>query len=123
MKVIISESQYDRLLMELQEDNYQQISNYVTRAVRKKFPIVTEINIIPFKRYGVNLIELRIFVNEQLERGETRRFRTNSFESTELAIRDYTVKILRNFFGIEPYLITFDSEDFKYEGGNYIIRL
>lgn len=122
MKVIISESQYDRLLMELQEDNHQQISNYVTRAVRKKFPIVTEINIIPFKRYGVNLIELRIFVNEQLERGETRRFRTNSFESTELAIRDYTVKILRNFFGIEPYLITFDSEDFKYEGGNYIIR-
>ena len=122
MKVIISESQYDRLLMELQEDNPQQISNYITRAVRKKFPIVTEINIISFNRYGQNLIELRIFVNEQLERGQTRRLRTDSFESTELAIRDYTVKILRNFFGVEPYLITFDSEDFKYEGGNYIIR-
>jgi len=122
MKVIISESQYDRLLMELQEDNPQQISNYITRAVRKKFPIVTEINIISFNRYGQDLIELRIFVNEQLERGQTRRLRTDSFESTELAIRDYTVKILRNFFGVEPYLITFDSEDFKYEGGNYIIR-
>jgi len=108
--------------MELQEDNPQQISNYITRAVRKKFPIVTEINIISFNRYGQDLIELRIFVNEQLERGQTRRLRTDSFESTELAIRDYTVKILRNFFGVEPYLITFDSEDFKYEGGNYIIR-
>lgn len=122
MKVIISESQYDRLLMELQEDNPQQISNYITRAVRKKFPVVSEINIIPFKRYGQDLIELRIFVNEQLERGETQRFRTNSFESTELALRDYTVKILKNFFGIQPFLITFDSEDFKYEGGNYVIR-
>lgn len=122
MQVIISESQYDRLLMELQEDNPQQISNYITRAVRKKFPVVSEINIIPFNRYESNLIELQIFVNEQLDKGTNPRHRTDSFESTELAIRDYTVKILKNFFGIKPYLITFDSEDFQYEGGNYVLQ-
>jgi len=108
--------------MEVDENDLQKVSNYVTRAIRTRFPVVSEINIISFNRYGQNLIELRIFVNEQLERGETKRFRTNSFESTELALRDYTVKILKNFFGIEPYLITFDSEDFDYKGGNYVIR-
>ena len=122
MQVIISESQYDKLLMELQEDNLQQVSNYLIRAVRKKFPVVSEINIIPFNRYGRDMIELQIFVNEQLGKGTHLRRRTDSFESTELAIRDYTVKILKNFFGITPYLITFDSEDFQYEGGNYVLQ-
>ena len=122
MKFVITENQFKSLVMEVDENDLQKVSNYVTRAIRTRFPVVSEINIISFNRYGQNLIELRIFVNEQLERGETKRFRTNSFESTELAIRDYTVKILRNFFGIEPYLITFDSEDFNYKGGNYVIR-
>ena len=122
MKFVITENQFKSLVMEVDENDLQKVSNYVTRAIRTRFPVVSEINIISFNRYGQNLIELRIFVNEQLERGETKRFRTNSFESTELAIRDYTVKILKNFFGIEPYLITFDSEDFNYKGGNYVIR-
>jgi len=122
MKFVITENQFKSLVMEVDENDLQKVSNYVTRAIRTRFPVVSEINIISFNRYGQNLIELRIFVNEQLERGETKRFRTNSFESTELALRDYTVKILKNFFGIEPYLITFDSEDFNYKGGNYVIR-
>ena len=122
MKFVITENQFKSLVMEVDENDLQKVSNYVTRAIRTRFPVVSEINIISFNRYGQNLIELRIFVNEQLERGETKRFRTNSFESTELALRDYTVKILKNFFGIEPYLITFDSEDFDYKGGNYVIR-
>lgn len=122
MKFVITENQFKSLVMEVDENDLQKVSNYVTRAIRTRFPVVSEINIISFNRYGQNLIELRIFVNEQLERGESKRIRTNSFESTELALRDYTVKILKNFFGIEPYLVTFDSEDFNYKGGNYVIR-
>ena len=129
MKVIITESQYDRLLMEVSVDNLQQVSNYITRAVRKRYPVVSEI-IITLSPYNntrsdnkvtSNIVDVTIFVDEILPRflgrGNSRREGVDERE-----VMDYTVKLIKNFMGLNPSRISFDSESFLYPEGNYTAR-
>ena len=129
MKVIITESQYDRLLMEVSVDNLQQVSNYITRAVRKRYPVVSEI-IITLSPYNntrsdnkvtSNIVDVTIFVDEILPRflgrGNSRREGVDERE-----VMDYAVKLIKNFMGLNPSRISFDSESFLYPEGNYTAR-
>lgn len=129
MKVIITESQYDRLLMEVSVDNLQQVSNYITRAVRKRYPVVSEI-IITLSQYNntrsdnkvtSNSVDVTIFVDEILPRflgrGNNRKEGVDERE-----VMDYTVKLIKNFMGLNPSRISFDSESFLYPEGNYRAR-
>ena len=129
MKVIITESQYDRLLMEVSVDNLQQVSNYITRAVRKRYPVVSEI-IITLSQYNntrsdnkvtSNIVDVTIFVDEILPRflgrGNNRKEGVDERE-----VMDYTVKLIKNFMGLNPSRISFDSESFLYPEGNYVAR-
>ena len=43
MKFVITENQFKSLVMEVEEKDIQKVSNYVTRAVRRNFPVVDEI--------------------------------------------------------------------------------
>ena len=45
MKFVITENQFKSLVMEVDEKDLQKVSNYITRAVRTKFPVVDEIDI------------------------------------------------------------------------------
>lgn len=127
MKVIITESQYDRLLMEVSVDNLQQVSNYITRAVRKRYPVVSEISIIhsPYNntrsdnKVTSNIVDVTIFVDEILPRFLGRgNYRREGVDERD--VMDYTVKLIKNFMGLIPSRISFDSESFLYPEGNYI---
>ena len=113
MKYIITESQLQNLVMEVKDEDLQSVSNYLTRATRKKFPVVYDIDILPQQNRRVNVY---IYVNDQLKRGL-------SIDSpsliTERNILTYVKNILIKFFDLRPYIISFDSENFEYINGNY----
>jgi len=113
MKYIITESQLQNLVMEVKDEDLQSVSNYLTRATRKKFPVVYDINVLPIQNRRVNVF---IYVNDQLERGS----RTDSPSlATERNILTYVKNILTKFFDLRPYQMNFDSENFEYIDGNY----
>jgi hypothetical protein len=99
--------------MEVKDEDLQSVSNYLTRATRKKFPVVYDVNVAPAQNRRVNVF---IYVNDQLERGS----RTdNSSLATERNILTYVKNILTKFFDLRPYQMNFDSENFEYINGNY----
>lgn len=113
MKYIITESQLQNLVMEVKDEDLQSVSNYLTRATRKKFPVVYDIDILPQQNRRVNVY---IYVNDQLKRGLS----TDSPSLiTERNILTYVKNILIKFFDLRPYIISFDSENFEYINGNY----
>ena len=113
MKYIITESQLQNLVMEVKDEDLQSVSNYLTRATRRKFPVVYDINVLPIENRRVNVF---IYVNDQLERGS----RTDSPSlATERNILTYVKNILTKFFDLRPYQMNFDSENFEYIDGNY----
>jgi len=115
--------------MEVSVDNLQQVSNYITRAVRKRYPVVSEI-IITLSQYNntrsdnkvtSNSVDVTIFVDEILPRFLGRGY--NRKEGVdEREVMDYTVKLIKNFMGLNPSRISFDSESFLYPEGNYRAR-
>jgi hypothetical protein len=113
MKYIITESQLQNLVMEVKDEDLQSVSNYLTRATRRKFPVVYDINVSPIENRRVNVF---IYVNDQLERGS----KTDSPSlTTEHNILTYVKNILTKFFDLRPYQMNFDSENFEYIDGNY----
>lgn len=99
--------------MEVDEQNIQKISNYVTRATRKKYPVVDEIIITKSPAGYVNLY---IYVDKQLEKGSRGR---NDVEASEINIYYYVKTLITKFFGLSVYNTNFDSVKFEYQGGNY----
>lgn len=99
--------------MEVDEQNIQKISNYVTKATRKKYPVVDEIILT---KAPAGYVNVHIYVDEQLERGSRRR---NDVESNEVNIYYYVKALITKFFGLSVYNTNFDSEKFEYQGGNY----
>lgn len=115
MKFVITENQFKSLVMEVDEKDLQKVSNYVTRAVRTKYPVVDEIDIVPFKNYdGHQSLRVHIFVDSQLQSRDRR-----SDSVTEWVILNYVIKIIEKFFGLDVIRVSFDSTKFKYEGGNW----
>jgi len=113
MKYIITESQLQNLVMEVKDEDLQSVSNYLTRATRKKFPVVYDINILPQQNRRVNVY---IYVNDQLKRG---LITDSPSLITERNILTYVKNILIKFFDLTPYMMSFDSENFEYINGNY----
>jgi hypothetical protein len=126
MKFVITESQFKSLVMEVEEKDLQKVSNYVTRAVRTKFPVVVEIvvanyfspeQIIKSSRLAPHL-RVYIYVENQLER---RHPMTSPLakEITEQVILSYVKNLLEKFFGLKVMTVHFDSDKFEYQGGEW----
>lgn len=114
MKIIITESQYQTIVMEQSdEDNLQKVSNYVTKATRKKYPVVDEVIITKAPAGYVNVY---IYVDKQLEKGS--RLKDDS-DSTEVNIYYYVKVLITKFFGLRVWKTHFDSVNFEYQGGDY----
>lgn len=127
MKFVITENQFKSLVMEVDEKDLQKVSNYVTRAVRTKFPVVDEIDIqsvftpdqIEKNPKRKEIIKVTIFVDKQLERGYGRRSPLAK-EITEQVILSYIKNLLEKFFGLKVMKASFDSDKFEYQGGDWI---
>lgn len=105
--------------MEVDEQNLQKISNYVTKATRKKYPVVDEIILnkaIIGTVYQEQYVNVYIYVDEQLEKGSRNR---NDAKPTEVNIYYYVKALITKFFGLNIYKTHFDSEKFEYQGGDY----
>ena len=114
MKIIITESQYQTLVMEQNDEvNLQKVSNYVTRATRKKYPVVYEVILTKAPDGYVNVY---IYVDKQLEKGSRRK---DDSDSTEVNIYYYVKALITKFFGLRVWKTNFDSEKFEYQGGEY----
>ena len=127
MKFIITENQFKSLVMEVDEKDLQKVSNYVTRAVRTKFPVVDEIDIqsyfspeqiVKSPNRGP-YVKVYIFVENQLERSHGRRSPLSN-EITEQVILSYIKNLLEKFFGLKIMKVSFDSDKFEYQGGEWI---
>lgn len=115
MEIIITESQYQTLVMEQNnEEDLQKVSNYVTRATRKKYPVVDEVSLIKVRDGFVNVY---IYVDKQLVKGSRRK---DDSESTEVNIYYYVKALITKFFGLRVWKTHFDSEKIEYQGGDYI---
>jgi len=114
MKIIITESQYQTLVMEQNDEvNLQKVSNYVTRATRKKYPVVDEVILTKAPDGYVNVY---IYVDKQLEKGSRRK---DDSDSTEVNVYYYVKALITKFFGLRVWKTHFDSEKFEYQGGEY----
>lgn len=126
MQILITETQYKTLVMEVDESDLQKVSNYVTRAVRTKFPVVDEIAILSYFspeqiKESPNrrpYVKVYIFVENQLVRSHGRRSPLVN-EITEQVILNYIKNLLEKFFGFKIMKASFDSEKFEYEGGEW----
>jgi hypothetical protein len=127
MKFVITENQFKSLVMEVDEKDLQKVSNYVTRAVRTKFPVVDEIDIqsyfspeqiVKSPNRGP-YVKVYIFVENQLGRSHGRRSPLAN-EITEQVILSYIKNLLEKFFGLNIMKASFDSDKFEYQGGEWI---
>jgi len=120
MKFVITENQFKSLVMEVDEKDLQKVSNYVTRAVRTKFPVVDEIEILPIRyrnipEYDGSNLKITIYVTDQLDRGYI-----GSNILSERMIVNYVTNILKKFFGFNNIRkVSFDSTNFEYIGGDW----
>lgn len=127
MKFVITENQFKSLVMEVDEKDLQKVSNYITRAVRTKFPVVDEIDIqsvftpdqIEKNPKRKEIVKVTIFVDNQLVRSYGRRSPLAK-EITEQVILSYVKNLLEKFFGLIVMKASFDSDKFEYQGGNWI---
>ena len=127
MKFVITENQFKSLVMEVDEKDLQKVSNYITRAVRTKFPVVDEIDIqsvftpdqIEKNPKRKEIVKVFIFVENQLERRHGRRSPLAK-EITEQVILSYVKNLLEKFFGLNVMKVSFDSDKFEYQGGDWI---
>lgn len=127
MKFVITENQFKSLVMEVDEKDLQKVSNYITRAVRTKFPVVDEIDIqsvftpdqIEKNPKRKEIVKVFIFVENQLERSHGRRSPLAN-EITEQVILSYVKNLLEKFFGLKVMKASFDSDKFEYQGGDWI---
>jgi hypothetical protein len=126
MKFVITENQFKSLVMEVDEKDLQKVSNYITRAVRTKFPVVDEIDlqsyfspeqIVKSPNRGP-YVKVYIFVENQLERSHGRRSPLAN-EITEQVILSYIKNLLEKFFGLKIMKASFDSDKFEYQGGEW----
>jgi hypothetical protein len=126
MKFVITENQFKSLVMEVDEKDLQKVSNYVTRAVRTKFPVVDEILIVSyFSPEQITkspsrgpYVKVFIYVENQLVRGYGRRSPLAN-EITEQVIFSYIKNLLEKFFGLKIMKASFDSDKFEYQGGEW----
>jgi hypothetical protein len=125
MKIIITESQYNKLIMEQDDDlDLQKVSNYVSRATRAKYPVVDEVDVLNYfsnreielKPKRKNGVKVYIFLSEQL----SPESRTSNVEVSENKIAKYVMSLLKKFFGLTPMKVSFDSTKFEYKGGEYL---
>jgi len=126
MKILITENQFKSLVMEVDEKDLQKVSNYVTRAVRTKFPVVDEVEIQSYfspeqiikSPSRAPYVKVYIYVDNQLERSHGRRSPLAK-EITEQVILSYIKNLLEKFFGLKVMNASFDSEKFEYQGGDW----
>lgn len=126
MQILITENQFKLLVMEVDEKDLQKVSNYVTRAVRVKFPVVDEIEIQSYfspeqiikSPSRSPYVRVYIYVNNQLVRSHG-RMSPLSNEITESVILSYIKNLLEKFFGFKIMNASFDSEKFEYQGGDW----
>lgn len=126
MKILITENQFKSLVMEVDEKDLQKVSNYVTRAVRTKFPVVDEVVIQSYfspeqiikSPSRAPYLKVYIYVDNQLERSHGRRSPLAK-EITEQVILSYIKNLLEKFFGLKIMNASFDSEKFEYQGGDW----
>lgn len=126
MKFVITENQFKSLVMEVDEKDLQKVSNYVTRAVRTKFPVVDEIVIQTYfspeqiikSSSRAPYVKVFIYVENQLERSHGRRSPLAQ-EITEQVILSYVKNLLEKFFGLKIMKVSFDSDKFEYQGGEW----
>lgn len=126
MKFVITENQFKSLVMEVDEKDLQKVSNYVTRAVRTKFPVVDEIVIQSYfspeqiikSPIRAPYVKVFIYVENQLERSHGRRSPLAQ-EITEQVILSYVKNLLEKFFGLKIMKASFDSDKFEYQGGDW----
>ena len=127
MKFVITENQFKSLVMEVDEKDLQKVSNYITRAVRTKFPVVDEIDIQSYfspeqiikSPIRAPYVKVFIYVENQLERSHGRRSPLAQ-EMTEQVILSYVKNLLEKFFGLKIMKASFDSDKFEYQGGEWI---
>jgi hypothetical protein len=106
--------------MEVDEKDLQKASNYVTRAVRTKFPVVDEIEILPIRcrhipEYDGSDLKITIYVTDQLDRG----YRGSNILSERMIV-NYVTNIMKKFFGFNNIRkVSFDSTNFQYIGGDW----
>ena len=126
MDILITENQFKSLVMEVDEKDLQKVSNYVTRAVRTKFPVVDEIVIQTYfspeqiikSPSRAPYVKVFIYVENQLERSHGRRSPLAQ-EITEQVILSYVKNLLEKFFGLKIMKASFDSDKFEYQGGEW----
>jgi hypothetical protein len=119
---MITENQLGSLIMEFNQSPEQKVSNYLTRAVRIKFPVVDEVEVqfvftpseILKNQKRKDIVKVFIYVNQQLNPVER-----NSDKVSETQIQQYTQKIIEKFFGLTVLFTSFDSTKFEYIDGNY----
>lgn len=122
MNYMITENQMESLIKEFNQSPEQKVSNYLTRAVRIKFPVVDEVEVqfvfTPSKILKnpkrKDVVKVFIYVDQQLNPVER-----NSDKVSESQIQEYTQKILEKFFGLIVLFTSFDSTKFEYIDGNY----
>jgi hypothetical protein len=122
MNYMITENQLGSLIMEFNQSPEQKVSNYLTRAVRIKFPVVDEVEVqfvftpseILKNQKRKDIVKVFIYVNQQLNPVER-----NSDKVSETQIQQYTQKIIEKFFGLTVLFTSFDSTKFEYIDGNY----
>lgn len=122
MNYMITENQLESLIMEFDQSAEQKVSNYLSRAVRTKFPVVDEVEVqfvftpaqILQNSIRKDIVKVFIYVDKQLKPVER-----NSDKVSESQIQQYAKKILEKFFGLTVLLTSFDSTKFEYIDGNY----
>lgn len=122
MNYMITENQLESLIMEFDQSAEQKVSNYLSRAVRTKFPVVDEVEVqfvftpaqILQNSIRKDIVKVFIYVDKQLKPVER-----NSDKVSESQIQQYAKKILEKFFGLTVLFTSFDSTKFEYIDGNY----
>lgn len=122
MNYMITENQLESLIMEFDQSPEQKVSNYLSRAVRTKFPVVDEVEVqfvftpaqILQNSIRKDIVKVFIYVDKQLKPVER-----NSDKVSESQIQQYAQKILEKFFGLTVLFTIFDSTKFEYIDGNY----
>lgn len=122
MNYMITENQLESLIMEFDQSPEQKVSNYLSRAVRTKFPVVDEVEVqfvftpaqILQNSIRKDIVKVFIYVDKQLKPVER-----NSDKVSESQIQQYAQKILEKFFGLTVLFTSFDSTKFQYIDGNY----
>lgn len=122
MNYMITENQLESLIMEFDQSPEQKVSNYLSRAVRTKFPVVDEVEVqfvftpaqILQNSIRKDIVKVFIYVDKQLKPVER-----NSDKVSESQIQQYAQKILEKFFGLTVLFTSFDSTKFEYIDGNY----